>query len=89
MYYLRNWQRPSQLLALRNQMQRTIAKYETEVLTSELKSKLSLINESLCCRVTLGTATGVCTIQGSSIGVLQRLQEKLALMGSANALYGT
>lgn len=77
-YYLSDWQRKSQLLALAKLLQRPTAENVTEVLIHELKTRLSLNESGLAQRIILGAADGARTLQGSASGVLHRVRQAAA-----------
>jgi hypothetical protein len=77
-YYLRDWQRKSQMLALSKLTQRPTAKYITEVLVRELTTRLGLHPQDLAQKVILGASDGAATLQGDCSGVLVRVRESVA-----------
>jgi hypothetical protein len=72
-YYLRDWQPKSKLLALSKLTQRPTAKNITEVLVRELTTRLGLRPQDLAQKVILGASDGAATLQGDCSGVLVRV----------------
>jgi hypothetical protein len=77
-YFLRDWQRKSQMLALSKLTQRPTAKYITEVLVRELTTRLGLRAQDLAQKVILVASDGAVTLQGDCSGVLVRVRESVA-----------